>query len=155
MDEPRGRFARLLPPEQGASRRTMLLSFGLWPVAMLLTLRGHRIGLGGLGLVAIPLCVTAFKRLRDVFPPGPTRRVVTGYGAAYMLVVAWVLILYSGPFALLVVAFAAATSIRVLSRTDEDGRSVIESMVDRAALDAGTRRAPGPDGDALEGPAHP
>ncbi|MGO3796967.1 MAG: hypothetical protein ACTJGR_07610 [Pauljensenia sp.] len=149
MDQAQGRFARLLPPEEGASRRTMLLSFGLWPVAMLLTLRGQGLGLGSLGLVAIPLSVTAFKRLRDRFPPGPARRVITGYSGLYMLLVGWMLLAHFGSFGLLGSVVAAAASIHVLTRRDEDGHSVVESMIARAVLLAGPRTSEDDDpGDA-------
>jgi len=149
MDQAQGRFARLLPPEEGASRRTMLLSFGLWPVAMLLTLRGQGLGLGSLGLLAIPMSVTAFKRLRDRFPPGPARRVITGYSGLYMLLVGWMMLAHFESFGVIGSVVAAAASIHVLTHRDEDGHSTVESMVARADLLAGPRTSEDDDpGDA-------
>lgn len=152
MDRAKGQFERLLPLGEGASRRALLLSFGMWPVAVALMLRGQGVGLGSLGLMALPLVTTAFKRLRDQFPPGPTRRVITGYAGLYMALVVWVLLSHFNVAGIVVVVLACLASLRVLSRSEADGRRVVDAMIDRARLDSGLPSSTGPDeGDAQGG----
>lgn len=144
----------LLPSGPPVRARTMAIAFGLWPLALVMLLRGTEMGLGTVGLMVAPFSLGAFKRLRDLFPPSPGRRVVTGYAGLYLLLSAWIVVAHFDALGLLLLAAVAWASSRAWLRPDDAGVPTLEAQANRAALawqlahseDPG-RGDPGRDGD--------
>lgn len=149
MDRAQRPFDRLLPPGQGLSSRLVLVAFVLWPVAVLLSLRGFGLGLGTLGLMVASVSLAAFRRIRDEFPPSPARRVVTGFSVLYLVIVCWLVLGQSAPVALAMVGAAAWLSARTLLRPvpEAGGLSTAQVMANRARLQWELEHASGNGGD--------
>lgn len=125
----------LVPSGPPVRPRTMVLAFGLWPLALLLVLRGTEMGLGTVGLMVAPVSLGAFKRLRDLFPPSPQRQVVTGYVALYLVLSVWIVIAHFTPVGLAALLAVATASARAWLRTDAAGIPTLEAQANRAALE--------------------
>lgn len=125
----------LLPSGPPVRPRTMLLAFGLWPLALVLLMRGSEIGVGTLGIMLAPLSLGAFKRLRDLFPPSPGRRVVTAYAALYLVLSAWIVVAHFDALGLLLLLAVAGASAHAWLRPDVSGVPTLEAQANRAALE--------------------
>ncbi len=135
-------FDRILPPEGGSLRRAVWMSFGLWPVALLILVHGIGWGLASLSMLVLPVCLVAFRRIADVFPAGtPARRVIVGFCITYVVVTGWVLLTHSGPAGLAFSAVIAGATLRTLLRPAGEGVPAVEAMGDRARLEWETEQA--------------
>jgi hypothetical protein len=152
---------RLLPPEGGTPPRTVLLSFGLWPLAVLLLVHGMGLGLASLSMFLLPVCLVAFRRVADLFPRRtPARRVIVVFSAVYAVVVFWSVLAHPGVLGVAVAAVVAGCSVRALLRPGDEGVPALEAMSDLArmewemdrALSSGGSDPSGPDDDSGLGP---
>jgi len=133
---------RILPPEGGSPRRAVWMSFGLWPVAVLILIHGIGWGLASLSMLILPVCLVAFRRIADLFPPAtPARRVIVGFSIAYVVVTGWVLLAQSGAGGFAVSVVIVGATLRVLLRSTDEGVPTIEAMGDRAGLEWETEQA--------------
>ncbi len=134
----------------------LFLFVWLWPVIMMLMFSGTGAGFGSLGFILAPVSLGALKNLSDRFDSAPARRVVLGAGALDVVASAllmWNLPRWSGFLACLLVSAAATRTLRRPDR-DRPDLDVLEAMIWRAGLGAGTEtgtgtgmRAPEPGGE--------
>lgn len=135
MGDRRFPFATLMPSGPPVRPPTMLLAFGVWPLAIVFLLRGTDMGLGTIGMMIAPVSLGAFNRLRGIFPPSPGRRVVTGYAGLYLLTSAWIVVAQWTPIGVAMLALFAVASARAWLRPDESGIPTLEAQANRAVLE--------------------
>ncbi len=141
---------RLLPPEDRSPRRAVWLSFGLWPLAVLLLLHGLAWGLSSLGMLVVPLCLIAFRRIADLFPRAtPGRRVIVGFSSLYAVAVIVVALSQSTGVGLVLMAAIAAATVRALLRPTDQGAPAIQAAGERSRVEWEVEQAltSGADGD--------
>lgn len=157
MAQVRRPLERLLPEEGSPPRRLLLLSFALWPVCLLLLIRGLAMGLSTLAMLGIPICILAFRRLWDLFPRrSPARVVMQVFSGLYMVVIAWLVLARFDVVGLGLIALVAGSCIHTLLRPDVDGVPTVESMSDIAQVQWAVEHAlPGSDDDSGPGSGSP